>query len=104
MKNPGDSRLGGVKSSRDDAETIAVSALGFLAADPERLSRFLALSGLGPHNLRAAAASPGFLAAVLDHLMADERLLIAFAGGENLSPERIAAARRAMGDPAPFEP
>ena len=33
----------------------AIAALGFLADDPERLERFLALSGLGPHNLRRDA-------------------------------------------------
>jgi hypothetical protein len=105
MKNPAAGRLGSTKSlSRAEGESIAISALGFLAADPDRLSRFLGLSGLGPHNLRAAAADPGFLAAVLDYMMADERLLLEFAGGEKLSPETAAAARRALGDPPPFEP
>ena len=33
------------------ATEAAIAALGFLADDPERLERFLALSGLGPQNL-----------------------------------------------------
>jgi hypothetical protein len=37
--------------------------------------RFLALSGLGLGNLRAAAEEPGFLAALLDHLASDEACL-----------------------------
>ena len=88
---------------REQGQELAIEAIGFLAAEPERLSRFLALSGLGPHNLRAAAADPGFLVAVLDYLLADEPLLIGFAAARDLSPERVAAARRAMGGPPPEE-
>jgi hypothetical protein len=55
--------------TKDAAESMAIEVLGFLAEDPARLDRFLALSGLGLHNLQAAAEEPGFLAAVLDHPM-----------------------------------
>jgi len=84
---------------RKDGEDFAVSALGYLASEPDRLERFLSLSGLGPHNLRQAAADPAFLAAVLDYLLADESLLVGFAAEQNVAPERIAAARRAMDGP-----
>ncbi len=90
-------------SLRCDGQELSVAALSFLAQEPDRLSRFLDLCGLGPHNLRAAAADPGFLAAVLDYLLADEPLLIAFAADRGVSPESIAAARRAMGDARPGE-
>jgi Protein of unknown function (DUF3572) len=82
-------------------ETVAISALGFLAGDPTRLSRFLALSGLGPHNLRAAAADPGFLAAVLDYIAGDESLLMAFAEQEGTSPAEFARARDSLGGARP---
>lgn len=85
----------------DGAATIAAQALGFLAADPERLGRFLALSGLDPSEIRAAAADPGFLPAVLDHILSDERLTLAFAEAENLSPEAVGEARRLLGGRAP---
>jgi hypothetical protein len=100
-----ENRLGGrgvnfkTLASRKDGEELAVAALGFLAAEPDRLDRFLALSGLGPHNLRAAAADPGFLAAVLDYLLGDEPVLLAFAAERGLPPERVAAARAAMDGP-----
>ena len=89
--------------SRVDGQELAVAALSFLAQEPDRLSRFLDLCGLGPHNLRAAAADPGFLAAVLDYLLADEPLLIAFAAEQSVAPASVAAARRAMGGPRPSE-
>ena len=79
--------------SHDEAEAMAIAALGFLAEDAERLSRFLALSGLTPESLRKAAAAPGFLAAVLDHLAGDERLLVAFAVAQTCDPARVARAR-----------
>ena len=56
------------------AEELAISALSFLAEDPETLGRFLGATGLGPETLRAAATEPGFLVAVLEHLMGDESL------------------------------
>jgi len=85
--------------SRKDGEELAVAALGFLASEPDRLDRFLALSGLGPDNLRAAAADPGFLAAVLDYLLGDEPVLLAFAAEHGVPPERVAAVRAAMDGP-----
>lgn len=98
MKNRGFPDRIAVKAliSRKDGEDLAVKGLNFLAAEPDRLSRFLDLLGLGPGNLRAAAAAPGFLEAVLDYFQADERLLIAFAADEGIAPERVGAARRAM--------
>lgn len=90
---PGGIGGGSRTMSRDAAEEMAIAALAFLADDPERLSRFLALSGLSADSLRQAAAAPGFLAAVLDHLESDDRLLVAFAEMQNCDPTRIGAAR-----------
>jgi hypothetical protein len=100
-----ENRLGGrgvnfkTLKSQKDGEDMAVAALGFLAAEPDRLERFLSLSGLGPHNLRAAAADPAFLASVLDYLLSDEGVLLAFAAERGLPPERVAAARAALDGP-----
>jgi hypothetical protein len=91
MTRSRDGRIG-----REAAEAMAVEALGWLASDGERLGRFLALTGLGPESLRAAAAEPGFLARVLDHLAGSERELVAFAAERGHAPERVAAARIAL--------
>jgi hypothetical protein len=96
----GGRRSGKTLISRQDGADLAVAALGFLASEPDRLSRFLDLCGLGPHNLRAAAADPSFLTAVLDYIVGDEPLLIGFAADQSLPPERVVAARRAMDGPA----
>jgi hypothetical protein len=96
---------GKLSTGREGAESVAIAALGFLAAEPERLARFLALSGLGPHSLRQAATSPGFLAAVLDHFAADERLLVAFAADQGVDPGAVIGARDTLsGRPADSSP
>ncbi len=80
---------------------MAIAALGFLAGEEARLERFLALSGLGPHNLREAAADLGFLAAVLDYVASDELLLVAFAANQGLDPAAIARAKESFGGAPP---
>ncbi len=81
---------------RARAEAIAVEGLGFLARSPERLTRFLDLSGLSPDGLRSAARSPGFLNGVMDHLVSDEDLLIAFAGEIAVKPESVMQAKHLL--------
>lgn len=89
--------------SNDDAQGMAIKALGFLAAEPERLGQFLAITGIGPENLRDTAAAPGFLAAVLTHLMNDESLLLSFAVNEQLLPEQVGRARDLLAGPHEFQ-
>ncbi len=80
-----------------EAEGIAIRALGFLASDPERLGRFLSVTGLGPENLRSAASEPHFLGSVLEYVAGDESLLLAFAEAASITPETLARALRANG-------
>ena len=76
-----------------DAETIALLALQFLAEEPERLGRFLALTGLGPAELKEKAGSAAMLGAVLDYLLGDESLLLVFAATKGVSPQSIGPAQ-----------
>lgn len=82
--------------STEDAEKIAIAGLAFLAESPDHLARFLAASGLGPQTLRAAAADPSFLAAVLEFLMSDDSLVVEFAERQGLRPTLIALARHRL--------
>jgi hypothetical protein len=79
-----------------DAETIAISALAFVASDPQLLPRFLALTGIEATQVRQAAAEPGFLAGVLDFILAHEPTLMRFAEETGTDPAAAAAARRAL--------
>ena len=82
--------------TRDSAEEIAIRALQYLVGNPDELGRFLALSGIGPSEIRLAAAEPGFLVGVLEFVMADEALLLSFCAGAGIRPTMIAAARFAL--------
>jgi hypothetical protein len=90
---------GGPPGGGDDAAQMAIEALGWLAGDDERLARFLAISGLGPQNLRQAAADPRFLAAILDYLASNEALLMDFARDAAHSPQDVAKAHAALCGP-----
>jgi hypothetical protein len=85
-----------VPQNAEMAETIALQMLGFLASDEERIGRFMNLSGLSPDTLRTRAAEPDFLGGVMDHVLADQSLLLAFAESAELRPDDVVAARRLL--------
>jgi hypothetical protein len=85
------------QASREAAETLAVQALGFIAEEPQSLSRFLDTSGISADGIRTAAAEPGFLAGVLGYMLADESLLRAFADRAGIDPAEVTRASRALG-------
>jgi len=87
------------ESTLSDAESIAYRAIAFIAADQTYLSDFLSRSGVTPERLPTLLESRDFLAGVLDHLLDDESLLMAFCGNAGLDPSDILPARKAL---APF--
>jgi hypothetical protein len=82
--------------TREQAEELAIQALTFIGADEERLGRFLAVTGIGPAEIRAAARQPGFLSGVLEYMASDDRLIAAFAGENNLDPADVDRGRVAL--------
>jgi hypothetical protein len=90
--------------AHDTAEMLAIRALAFIAAEPDRLARFLDMSGIAPDQIRAAAREGAFLAGVLEHMLGDESLLVAFAESAGIDPGEIALARAALGRPEGRKP
>jgi hypothetical protein len=88
--------------TRQEAENVALDAFSFLTSDEERMSRFLAVSGLQPDTIRSAASSPGFFAGILDYVVSDEPLLIALAKELSTKPEHIMQAHWTL-SPSEFE-
>lgn len=78
-------------------ETIALEALGFIAADEAELGRFLGLSGLSLDDLRATAGTPETLRAVMEYVMGHEPTAKAFAESQGYRPEQMAAAAYKLG-------
>ncbi len=81
---------------RDAAVALAIAALGYLAGDSQRLDRFLAVTGIDPGSIRAAATQPGFLAGVLEYISADERMVVAFAAHADVAPQEIEKAKQVL--------
>ncbi|WP_011580685.1 MULTISPECIES: DUF3572 domain-containing protein [Chelativorans] len=82
--------------SPEQAETIAVQALTFIAGDPQLLPRFLAITGIEANQIREAAQEPGFLAGVLQFVMAHEPTLAAFSEAKGFEPRDVSTALRTL--------
>ncbi|MEP9373146.1 DUF3572 domain-containing protein [Mesorhizobium sp. KR1-2] len=83
-------------STREGAETIAIQALGFIASDPDLLPRFLAITGIEASAIRHAAQEPGFLAGVLQFVLAHEPTLLGFCEASGIAPGEVAKALRQL--------
>ena len=88
-----------LRMNPDDAQTLALKALGFVAASEGGLDRLMELSGLDLGTLRAKASEPEILASLLDFLLADEGLLVDFCHGESIDPKDVHMARHVLGGP-----
>ena len=84
------------RQERENAEALAIRALGFVAADPELLPRFLAITGIEAGSIRQAAREPGFLAGVLHFIAAHEPSLMRFSEETGIPPQQVSAALRAL--------
>jgi hypothetical protein len=82
--------------TREEAEALALQVVAFLAEEPERLARFLTLTGLAPAELRAALSTPELQVAAMTHLRSDESLLLVFAATRAIEPGRVTEAERLL--------
>ncbi|MHA1189454.1 MAG: DUF3572 family protein [Alphaproteobacteria bacterium] len=72
-----------------DIDTVAIAALATIAADPQMLNRFLALTGHQGGDIRKAAQEPEFLAGVLHFTAEHEPVLLAAAASLGLTPDAV---------------
>jgi hypothetical protein len=79
-----------------DPETVALGALAATLADLRRAERLLALTGIGPDDLRERAGDADLLAAVLRFLENHEPDLIEVAAAVGVKPSELVAAREAL--------
>ena len=75
-----------------DPERVAIGALAFLAQDPERLERFLSLTGIQAEAIRSGAQQPGFLRGVLQQVIDWEPWLVEFAATAGIAPADVIRA------------
>ncbi|MFE3837121.1 DUF3572 domain-containing protein [Pseudogemmobacter sonorensis] len=83
-------------NAQETAQIVAFQGLEWLAEDRDRIEAFVLQTGIAPRDLARHAAEPEMLAAVLDFLLADDGLVLAFAAHAALSPEGVWRARAAL--------
>jgi hypothetical protein len=72
---------------------LALNALTFLGNSDDALARFLAQSSMQPKDLMAHVEESGVQAAILDFLLSEEELLLAFCQAESLQPKQVHQAK-----------
>ncbi|MBM2577067.1 DUF3572 domain-containing protein [Jannaschia sp. Os4] len=80
---------------QDRAEMLGLQALGWLA-ETDRLGAFAGATGADLDTVRAGAADPAFLGAVLDFVMSDDAAARAFCEENGLAAEDLVRARAAL--------
>jgi hypothetical protein len=83
----------------DTATSIAISGLQYIAGDEEQLTRFIALTGISPDEMRKAAGTESFLIAILEFFMGDEPTLLAFTASQNIDPSDVQKALYTLSPP-----
>jgi hypothetical protein len=78
------------------AETIALQALGWLAADQDLCDTFLGATGASPDDLRQRAAESAFLASVLGFLTMNDDWIIGFCDNVGLGYDQPLRALHAL--------
>ncbi len=85
--------------STEAAETLALTALGWIVGNEELLPVFLGSTGASEADLRERAAEPEFLASILEFLTLDDSWVVAFCDANSMPYELPGQARaRLSGD------
>ncbi|MZR11775.1 DUF3572 family protein [Maritimibacter sp. DP07] len=81
---------------QEQAETIGLQALGWLAGNDELMPVFLGSTGGDLADLKARANDPGFLGAVLDFITMDDAWVVSFCDDAGLDYAQPMQARAAL--------
>jgi hypothetical protein len=81
---------------QEAAETLALKALAWLAANEELLPTFLGATGASEADVKAQAADPMFLGAMLDFLMMDDTWIVSVCDHLHIPYDRLAMVRQAL--------
>ncbi|WBY17950.1 DUF3572 domain-containing protein [Erythrobacteraceae bacterium WH01K] len=90
-------------ASAQEAETLALGALGWVLTDDDRAGRLLALTGLTPDILRERLAERQVQAAVLEFLAQHEPDLVGAAEALGVEPQDLITAHRTLAGAQTFD-
>ncbi len=80
----------------DEAEKIAIDALGYVASDSELCANFLGSSGATLQDMRKMAAERVFLASVLEFITLNDAWVIGFCDQFGVGYDRPVMARAVL--------
>ncbi len=80
----------------EQAEILAIQALGYLAGTEEELQRLLIATGMDSEALKQSAQSRAGLAGILDYICQDESILLGFCESARIRPEEPMRALHAL--------
>jgi len=86
-----------LRMTPDQAQTLALKALAFLANSEGALQRLMDQSGLDVGTLKDRIGEADMQASLLDFLLSDEELLTGFCGEDSTDPKDVHMARRVLG-------
>ncbi|MFL6751927.1 MAG: DUF3572 family protein [Sphingomicrobium sp.] len=90
-----------LRENQNDPVALGLAVLAATLGEERRAQRFLDLTGIGTDELRARAADPALLAALLRFLEAHEPDLLAVAEAIGAKPEDLVQARRELEEGSP---
>jgi hypothetical protein len=97
----GENTMAQSSMSQDNAEIIALKALGWVMAQGDLSTVFLGATGASENDLRTRSDDPDFLASVLDFITMDDDWIISFCTGEGLPFDAPMIARMTLPGGAP---
>jgi hypothetical protein len=82
--------------NRENAERVGIQVLGWLAGHDDMLTQFLGMTGIAADDLRSRASEPEFLGFVLDFLLSDDAMVMAFCEDAQMATDTPMLARGAL--------
>ena len=82
--------------NKEQAEAVALQALGWIAASDDLMGVFLGASGASIADVRAQANDPAFLGSVLDFLLMDDAWITGFCDAHNYDYQQPMKARQML--------
>jgi Protein of unknown function (DUF3572) len=85
-----------LRMTPDQAATVALKGLAYLANFEPELTRFMELTGTDREAIRERADEPEFLVAILDFMLANEAVLVDFCDDTSVDARMVHMARHVL--------
>ena len=83
-------------NGRKSAEKLGAQAFSWVADEADRLNAFMAMTGAAPADMVRNITSAAFLGTVLDYILTEDALVIAFCDSRSLPYTSVLQARAVL--------